>query len=150
MVEASPTKFYFAKYFFLAFAVIQWIAMGTLLFRYEFNAKNFFGALVCFTLGLISLFVFLVISDKVKRVAVGKNKIVVIEGDRNIRFEWPEVKSLQIVPYFNMYKLKIKGKKGNIYFFPSRNIDPAFGLLSRDTSKMGEIVEKRKKDFGIK
>ncbi len=150
MVEASPTKFYFAKYFFLAFALIQWIAMGTLLFRYEFNPKNFFGALVCFTLGLISLFVFLVIIDKVKRVAVGKNKIVVIEGDRNIRFEWPEVKSLQIVPYFNMYKLKIKGKKGNIYFFPSRNIDPAFGLLSRDTSKMGEIVEKRKKDFGIK
>jgi hypothetical protein len=83
-------------------------------------------------------------------VAVGKNKIVVIEGDRNIRFEWPEVKSLQIVPYFNMYKLKIKGKKGNIYFFPGRNIDTALGLLSRDTSKMGEIVEKRKKEFGIK
>jgi hypothetical protein len=49
-----------------------------------------------------------------------------------------------------LYKLKVKGKKGSIYFFPSQNIDPAFGLLSKDTSKMGEIVEKRKKEFGIK
>jgi hypothetical protein len=151
MVEASPVKFYFAKYFFLAFAVVQWIVGGLIVFEREFNAKNFFIALIFFTIGLILLFIFSLISDKIRRVAVGKNKIVVLEGHRNIRFEWPEVKSLKIVPFFNLYKLKIRGKKGSIYFFPSRNIDPAFGgLLSKDTSKMGEIVAKRKKDFGIK
>ena len=80
----------------------------------------------------------------------GKNKIIVTEGDRNIRFEWPEVKSLKIIPYLNLYKLKLKGKRGYIYFFPSQNIDPAFGLLSKDTSKMGDIVQKRKKELGIK
>jgi hypothetical protein len=149
MIEANPTKFYLAKYFFLAFALIQWVVMGALLFRFDFSPKNFFVSLIFFTLGLLFLFTFLVVSDKIKRVAVGKNKIVIIEGDRNIRFEWPEVKSLRIVPYFNLYRMKIKGKKGNIYFFPSSNIDPAFGLLSRDISKMGEIVEKKKKDFGI-
>lgn len=150
MVEASPVKFYLAKYFFLAFAVVQWTVGGIILIKNEFNAKNFFGALIFFTLGLILLFLFSVISDKIRRVAVGKNKIVVLEGHRNVRFEWPEVKSLTIIPFFNLYKLKIKGKKGSIYFFPSSNIDPAFGLLSKDTSRMGEIVEKRKKDFGIK
>jgi len=151
MVEASPVKFYFAKYFFLLFAIGQWSVGGLIIFNREFNAKNFFIALIFFTIGLIFLFVFSLISDKIRRVAVGKNKIVVLEGHRNIRFEWPEVKSLKIVPFFNLYKLKIRGKKGSIYFFPSRNIDPAFGgLLSKDTSKMGEIVEKRKKDFGIK
>ena len=81
---------------------------------------------------------------------MGKNKIVVFEGDRNVRFEWPEVKSIKVVPFFNLYKLKIKGKRGSIYFFPSQNIDPAFGLLTKDTSKMGEVVAKRKKEFGIK
>jgi hypothetical protein len=101
------------------------------------------------TLGLIFLFLFLIVTDKIRRVAVGKNKIVVVEGDRNIRFAWPEVKTLKIIPFFNLYKLKIKGKRNPIYFFPSRNIDPAFGLLSRDTSKMGAIVEKRKREFGI-
>jgi hypothetical protein len=150
MIEASPVKFYFAKYFFLAFAFIQWTAGGVLLFGQPFGPKNFFASLIFFTLGLIFLFMFSVISDKIRRVAVGKNKIVVIEGQRNIRFNWPEVKSLQIVPFLNLYKLRIKGKKGSIYFFPSRNIDPAFGLLSKDTSKMGEIVAKRKKELGIK
>ncbi len=149
MIEASPFKFYVAKYFFLALAMIQWVVAATLLFQFEFTPKVFFVALIFLTIGLISLFVFLVVSDRIRRVAVGKNKIVVVEGHRNIRFEWPEVKSLKIIPYFNLYKLKIKGKRGNIYFFPSQNIDPAFGLLSKDTSKMGEIVSKRKKDFGI-
>jgi len=100
--------------------------------------------------GLLTFFAFLILTDKMRRVAVGKNKIVVIEGDRNVRFAWPEVKSLTIVPFFNLYRLKLKGKKGCIYFFPSHNIDPAFGLLSKDTSKMGDIVQKRKKELGLK
>ena len=150
MVEASPVKFYFAKFFFLAFAFIQWLVSAIILIRYAFNARTFFLALVFITLGLLFFGIFLIVSDKIRRVAVGKNKIVVIEGDRNIRFEWPEVKSLRIVPFFNVYKLKIRGKKDTIYFFPSRNIDPAFGLISKDTSKMGEIVAKRKKDFDIR
>lgn len=150
MIEANPVKFYLAKYFFLAFAIIQWTVGGLIIFDRPFNAENFFYALFFFTLGLIFLFVFSLISDKIRRVAVGKNKIIVLEGHRNIRFEWPEVKSLKIVPVLNLYKLKIRGKKGSIYFFPSRNIDPAFGLMSKDTSKMGEIVAKRKKEYGIK
>lgn len=149
MKEANPLKFYLAKYLFLVFAIIQWTLAAIILFRFGFTSKNFFVALVLTTLGLISFYLFMVITDKIRRVAVGKNKIVVIEGDRNIRFAWPEVKSLTIIPYFNLYKLKIKGKQNAIYFFPSRNIDPAFGLIARDTSKMGSLVEKRKREFGI-
>jgi len=150
MVEANPVKFYFAKYFFLAFGLLQWLVSITIFASYPFSAKNFLACLVFFTIGLVFLFLFSVINDKIRRVAVGKNKIVVMEGDRNTRFEWPEVKSLKIVPFFNVYKLKIKGKKGTIYFFPSHNIDPAFGLISKDISRMGEVVDKRKKEFGIK
>ena len=150
MVEASPVKFYFAKYFFLAFSFLLWAVTGTIFFQYELGPKSFFIALLFFTLGAISFSAYLLITDKVRRVAIGKNKIIVTEGDRNIRFEWPEVKSLKIIPYLNLYKLKLRGKRGYIYFFPSQNIDPAFGLLSKDTSKMGDIVAKRKKEHGIK
>jgi hypothetical protein len=149
MKEANPVKFYIAKYFFLSFALIQILASITILLRYGLNGKIFFAAMAFLVLGLIFLMIFFFMNDKVKRVAVGKNKIVIIEGDRNIRLSWPEVKSLQIIPFFNVYKLQIKGKRNAIYFFPSRNIDPAFGLLARDTSKMGEIVERRKREFGI-
>jgi hypothetical protein len=150
MVEASPIKFYFAKYFFLVFGILQWLVSFIILFKYPFEAKTFFASLIFFTIGLIFIFLFSFVSEKIRRVAVGKNKIVVFEGDRNVRFEWPEVKSLKIVPFFNLYKLKIRGKRGSIYFFPSHNIDPAFGLLLKDTSKMGDVVAKRKKEFGIK
>jgi hypothetical protein len=150
MVEASPVKFYTAKYFFLALAIIQWIVGGIIIIGRDFNAKNFFVALIFFTIGLLCLFIFAFITDKIRRVAVGKNKIVIQEGHRNVRFEWPDVKSLEIVPFLNLYRLKVKGKKGFIYFFPSHNIDPAFGMLTKDTSKMGEIVQKRKKEYGIK
>lgn len=150
MIEANPVKFYFAKYVFLAFAIIQWTVGGIIIFERDFTARNFFVALIFFTLGLIALFLFSLVNDKIRRVAIGKNKIVVLEGHRNTRFEWPEVKSLKIVPFFNLYKLKIKGKKGSIYFFPSRNIEATFGgLINRDTSKMGDLVTKRKKQYKI-
>src|SRR5688500_9523633 len=150
MIEASPVKFYLAKFFFLVFALIQWLVAGILLIQFSFTNKNFFISLVFFTLGLIFFYMFLVVNDKVKRVAVGKNKIVIIEGDKNSRFSWTEVKSLQIIPFFNLYKLKLRGKRNPIYFFPAKNIDPAFGLMARDTSKMGSLVEKKKKELGIK
>lgn len=150
MIEASPLKFYLAKFFFLIFASIQWLVAGILLIQFHFSNRNFFISLVFITLGLIFFYVFLIVNDKVKRVAIGKNKIVIIDGDKNSRFSWPEVKSLKIIPFFNLYKLKLRGKKNPIYFFPARNIDPAFGLMARDTSKMGSIVEKKKKEFGIK
>ncbi|HEX8040179.1 MAG TPA: hypothetical protein VF490_13560 [Chryseosolibacter sp.] len=150
MIEASPLKFYLAKFFFLVFAFIQWLVAGVLMIEFQFSDKNFFIALVFVTFGLIFFYIFLVVNDKVKRVAIGKNKIVIIEGDKNIRFSWPDVKSLKIIPFFNLYRLKLKGKKNPIYFFPARNIDPAFGLMAKDTSKMGDIVEKKKKEFGIK
>jgi hypothetical protein len=150
MIEASPVKFYLAKFFFLLFAGIQWLVAAILLIQFRFTNRNFFISLIFITLGLVFFYIFLVVNDKVKRVAIGKNKIVIIEGDRNSRFSWPEVKSLKIIPFFNLYKLKLRGKKNSIYFFPARNIDPAFGLLAKDTSKMGEIVAKKKKEFGIK
>ena len=150
MIEASPLKFYLAKFFFLGFAFVQWLVASILLIQFEFTNKNFFISLLFITLGLIFFSIFLIVNDKVKRVAIGKNKIIIIEGDKNLRFSWPEVKSLKIIPFFNLYKLKLRGKKSPIYFFPARNIDPAFGLLAKDTSKMGEIVSKKKKEFGIK
>lgn len=150
MVEASPVKFYFAKYFFLVFSLLQGTVAATIFLKFSGSNKHLFAALVFLTVSFIFFYLFLVVNDKVKRVAIGKNKIVVMDGHRNLRFAWPEVKSLRIIPFFNLYKLKLKGKKDSIFFFPSKTIDPAFGLLTKDTSKMGEIVQKKKKDHNIK
>lgn len=147
MIEASPVKYYVAKFFFLGFALVQWLVAVILIA--QFSNKNFFISLIFLTLGAIFFFLFRLVSNKVKRVAIGKNKIVIIEGDRNSRFSWPEVKSLKVIPFVNLYKLKLRGKKNPVYFFRARNTDPAFGLLGKDNRSMASIVEKKKKEFDI-
>lgn len=150
MVEANPVKYYLAKFFFLGFSIVQWIVAATILLRFGFESQNVLAAMIFVFFGIVFFLFYLKVGDKIKRVAVGKNKIVIIEGEKNLRFDWPEVKSLRLVPYFNMYRLKLRGKREPIYFFPSKNVNPAFGLMSKDTSRMGEIVSKRKKEFNIK
>lgn len=147
--QASPVKFYFAKYFFLGFGLLQWTVAAVLFLRFEDTPKNVSASFIFLCLGSILLVIFFYLNSSMKRVAIGKNRIVVIEGRKNLRVEWPEVKSIKLVPVFHLYKLKLKTRRNPIYFFPSKNIEPAYDLLAMDTSKMGEIVSKRKKEFGI-
>jgi hypothetical protein len=134
MKEASPVKFYFAKYFFLAFGLLQWLISGLMLYRHGHIPKSQFAAFVFFTMGLIFVSLFILISNKIRRVAIGKNKIL-IHGRTEKRVEWPEVKSIKNVPYFNLYRLKIKGDKEQIYFFPNQTTEPLFGLFSSSSFK---------------
>ena|SRR5688572_24486632 len=147
--QASPVKFYFAKYFFLGFGLLQWTVAAILALRFGSTPKNASAAFIFLCLGSILIVIFFYLNSSMRRVAIGKNKIVVIEGRKNMRVEWPEVKSIKLVPIFNLYKLRLKTRRSPIYFFPSKNIEPAYDLLAQDTSKMGEIVSKRKKEFGI-
>lgn len=142
MIEANPLKYYLARYFFLALSLIQWLITSVIFFTYPPSLKNQYAALVFFTLGALLLVVYLVIKEKIKRVAVSKKKIVVLNGGKRLKINWDEVRSLKLVPYLNVYRLKIKGRKKCVYFFPSKNIDPAYGLISKDTSKMGGILKK--------
>ena len=136
MKEASLVKFYFAKYFFLAFGLLQWLISGLILFRNGTIPRSQFAAFVFFTMGLVLVSLFLLISSKIKRVAISKNKIVVY-GRQEERFEWPEVKSIKNVPYLNAYRLKIKGHK-QIYFFPDQSTEPLYGMFSQPMFKKGK------------
>ena len=147
--QASPVKFYFAKYFFLGFGLLQWTLATVLFLRFDSTPKNASASFIFLCLGSIFIVIFFYLNGNMRRVAIGKNKIVVIEGKKNMRIDWPEVKSIKLIPVFNLYKLQLKTRRTPIYFFPSKNIEPAYDLLAMDTSKMGEIVSKRKKEFGI-
>jgi hypothetical protein len=136
MKEASLVKFYFAKYFFLAFGLLQWLISALILFRQGHIPRSQFAAFVVFTMGLVFVSLFLLTANKIKRVAITKNKIVVL-GNREQRFEWPEVKSIKNVPYINAYRLKIKGQK-QIYFFPDQSTTPLFGIFPEVVFKKGK------------
>jgi hypothetical protein len=136
MKEASLVKFYFAKYFFLVFGLLQWLISGLILFRNGDLPRSQFAAFVFFTMGMVFVSLFLMTYSKIKRVAISKNKIVVF-GRQEVRYEWPEVKSIKNVPYLNAYRLKIKGHK-QIYFFPDQSSQPLYGLFSEPLFKKGK------------
>jgi hypothetical protein len=136
MKEASLVKFYFAKYFLLAFGVLQWLISGLILAKNGHIPRSQFAAFVFFTMGLVFVSLFLLVSSRIKRVAISKNKIVVF-GRQEQRYEWPEVKSLKTVPYLHAYRLKIKGHK-QIYFFPDQSTAPLYGIFSEGGYKKGK------------
>jgi hypothetical protein len=139
--QASPLKFYIAKYFFLALTFLQWVVSIAFFFRSEQNLRSQYTSLYFFTLGSLTFVLYLVISDKLKRVALGKKKIIVIHTHRKQKIDWSDVCSLKLVPFINVYRLKQKGKKKRIYFFPSKNIDPLYSMLANGSGKMENLIK---------
>lgn len=146
--QANPVKFYLAKFFFLGFALLLWGVSLALALRFGTTPKNTAGIIIFGSLGCIFIVLFFFLSEAMRRVAIGKDRIVVI-GGKNTSVTWPEVKSIKLIPVFNIYKMKLKNRRKAIYFLPSKNIEPAYDLLAEDTSKMGDIVNKNKKKLGI-
>jgi hypothetical protein len=142
MKEANLFKYYFVRYFFLAFAFMQAIAAALLLLRFQDSPKNRFAVFVFFTLAMILISIHFIVFNKVKRVALSKKKIEVISTFKSKQYEWNEVKDLKLLPFFNMYSLKLKGKKNRIYFLPAHDSEALFGLFSNDPEFIKERVSK--------
>ena|SRR5579872_2087437 len=129
MKEASLVKFYFVRYFFLAFASLQALTATTLLLQFQDTPTNRFAAFVFFTVAMILFSVHFLVFSNVKRVAMSKKKISVIYGHRTKQYDWDNVKELKLINFLNMYSLKLKGKK-RIYFLPAHDSAALFGLFS--------------------
>jgi hypothetical protein len=135
MVEASPVKFYIAKYFALVVALLLWTVAAFLLLFGEITLPYIILDVLFFLLGLVLVYLFSAISGKIKRVAIGENKFVILEGNYNTRFEWQEIRSFTILPFINLCKVKVKGKKGSIYFFFAGNVMASFRNLAESISR---------------
>ena len=122
MVEANPVKFYLAKYFFLVLGLVQFATGAILFYLDEINLINLSIISLFIVLGIVAVIFYSIVSEKIKRVAIGNNKFVILQEDINIRFGYPDIKSWRIVPFINLCKVRIKGKKGSIYFFLAGNI----------------------------
>ena len=147
--QANPVKFYFAKFFFLGFALLQWTVAAALAINFENTPKNTAVIFIFSSLGCIFFALFFFLMVVMRRVAIGKDKVVVIELGKNLTLAWPDIQSIKLIPVFNVYKMRLKTRKKPIYFLPSKNIEPAYDLLAADTSKMGDIVNKNKRKLGI-
>ncbi|MGC4022566.1 MAG: hypothetical protein QM734_11775 [Cyclobacteriaceae bacterium] len=138
MKEANLFKYYFVRYFFLAFALMQSLAAVLLLMKFQDSPKNRFAIFVFFTLAMILISIHFFVFSKVKRVAMGKKKIAIIKSYKAKQYDWDEVKDLKLLPFLNMYSLKLKGKKNRIYFLPAHDSEALFGLFSDNPDFMKE------------
>jgi len=138
MKEASPVKYYFAKYFFLALGLLQWFIGSIIFARNGDLPKSQFAAFTFFTLGLVCVSLFLLIASKLKRVAISKKKVMVINSYKTKEYEWSDVKSITFMPLFNMYRMKIRGKKKKIYFLPTEESEVIYGIFS---SGQGQLTK---------
>jgi hypothetical protein len=129
MKEASLVKYYFAKYFFLAFGLLQWTISVSFLINHGSTAKGQWSAFLFFTTGLILMSIQIVFATRLKRVAITKKKLVVFSNGCEYRYEYDDVKSLRFVPAFNIYRMKIRGRKGQIYFLPCEESEVIYGLF---------------------
>jgi len=129
MKEASVVKYYFAKYFFLAFGLLQWTISVMFLINHGSTPKGQWSAFLFFTIGLIMMSIQIVFATRIKRVAIGKKKIAVKSNGYIHRYEHNEVKSVKFIPAFNMYRMKIRGKKSPIYFLPCEESEVIYGLF---------------------
>ncbi len=133
MEEANPVKFYLARYFFLALSALQGLATVLILLQFGDSPKNRFVAFALFTLALIFFSLHLLIAHRIMRVAISKRQISVINPTKVKSYDWEDVKSVRLMPFLNMYCLKLKGKKNKIYFLPIGNTEAMFGLFSSDS-----------------
>ena len=130
MKEASPVKYYFAKYFFLALGLLQWLIGSTIFIRNGQLPKSQSAVFIFFTLGLVCVSLFMIVASKLKRVAIGKKKVAIINSYTTQEYEWPEIKSVKFLPVFNMYRMKIRGRKEKIYFLPTEESEVIYGMFS--------------------
>jgi len=129
MKEASLVKYYFAKYFFLAFGLLQWTISITFLLSHGSTLKGQWSSFVFFTLGLVLMTIQIVFATKVKRVAISKKKVAVTAYGVTKNYDHDEVKSLKFIPAFNIYRMKLRGKKAPIYFLPCEETEVIYGLF---------------------
>lgn len=129
MKEASLAKFYFAKYFFLAFGLLQWTISVSFMINHGSSPKGQWSAFLFFTIGLILMTIQTVFASKIKRVAIGKKKIAVFANGNFRRYERDDVKSLKFITAFNIYRMKIRGRKNPIYFLPCEESEVIYGLF---------------------
>jgi hypothetical protein len=139
MEEVNPVKYYLARYFFLALSVLQGLATALILIQYQDSHKNRIAALVLFTIALVFFSLHLLLARKIKRVAISKKKLAVINPHKVKVYDWSEVKDIKLLPFLNMYSLKLKGKRNKIYFLPTSNTASVFGIFS----SASELIPKK-------
>jgi hypothetical protein len=110
----------------------------------EDEPNAWFALISVSMISVIFFLIFFLMKDKFKFVIIGKTKLIVKEGKHSKEYGWLDVEQISLIYILKLYKLKLKDEDP-LYF-------AAYGfvsLLTGDTSEMGAVIQKMKKELEI-
>jgi hypothetical protein len=110
----------------------------------EGRPNAWFALIAVSMISVIFFLLFFLMKDKFKFVIIGKPKLIVKDGEHSIEYGWLDVEQIKLIHFFKLYKLKLKDEDP-LYFATYGFVS----LLTGDTSEMGALIEKMKKELAI-
>lgn len=152
LYESNRAYFHIFKYLFLyIFLILLSIALLGYFWPNLVSINNsdisVTATAVLLFLSIASLIVFLAIKDRFAHIKVNNKMIHVTSSKINKKFDWEEVKSINLVPFIfpPLYKVSLN----NDYFFfntDDKYLFLSFGMI-KDLSEMGEFITKKAKNY---
>lgn len=145
------------KYLFLGLGIIMlitsilsWFFSELFWVNGEKIKQSIVTTLVFGMIGIVCFIISIAIKDKFVIVKLGGQIVTIKNGDNERKINWMEVESLSLIQfvYPTLYKLKVKGDN-KIYWFNTENQFINAGGFTSDTSEMGDLIKKKKRELGI-
>jgi hypothetical protein len=135
---------------FIAIPTLNAIDPDLATFNGEHKEMDWFSFIIFILVGLLAILVFMMFQDKFAMVEMGNQKLKVSKGSEEIEVNWLDVESVDLLHFVfpPLYKLRIKGHEDYILFATSRSGLSVAGF-TKDLSEMGNLINKKKREFGI-
>jgi hypothetical protein len=156
-MESNKLYHHFLKYLFLGLGIIMlimcilsWFFPELFWVNGEKMEQSIVTTLIFGMIGLVCFPIFIVIKDKFVIVKFGGQNVTIKNGDNERKINWMEVESLSHIQfvYPPLYKLKVKGDN-KVYWFNTENQFINTGGFISDTSEMGDLIKKKKRELGV-
>lgn len=147
LYESNKATYFISKYTPLAVSALLLINVIYPFFSsdlYERSAEFYLMTIMLLTLSTLAYYIFFKLKPKWKIVALNRWKIVVDEDHGEQEYTWLEVEAISLNRLLAFYTLRFKNGR-EIFFKPYGLIN----IFTGDTSEMGVIINKTKRDLSL-
>jgi len=130
--------------------IFSWIAPNYTEISGEIGSTDFVTSAIIGLIGLVFILLFFAVKDKFAIVELGNQNVKIINGDEEKSVGWFDIDSLKQIQFVfpPLYSLKIKDSDETIWFNTEARFISINGFTI-DTSDMGELIKKKKRELGI-
>jgi hypothetical protein len=135
---------------FLVISLLSWFLPQLIVLNGKSMEEDIVITMVFALIGIFLIILFFAIKNKFIMVTMGNQSIVIKTDSFEKKLNWMDVESVSLIQfvYPPLYRIKIKDN-ANTYWFNTENQFINAGGFTRDTSEMGDLIKKKKRELGI-